>query len=212
MLQLHTELLAGAAPRLGHERERVRRRGAVRVLDEIRVLRRDLGAAAVMPLEAAGLEHPTRAQLVLGILEDAAEGPPVRRLRLLAASVQVTYLSLDLVRRPRQQPQLRAQDDLSVPELGVPVAQPELGRCQPAAAVGRRDECPLEHAGEVPAVGSAVHPYAPADRARDRTRELEAAEPGGACTVQYRRRSPPRRPHAACPGRPPRRSRARRQA
>ncbi len=99
VLEPDAELLVRATPRLGHEGERVRRRRAAGVLDEVRVLRRDLGAADPVPLEAARLEHPPRAQLVLRVLEHAAERALVRRLRLLAARVELAHLRLDLVAR-----------------------------------------------------------------------------------------------------------------
>src|SRR5436853_2246797 len=69
-------------------------------------------------------------------------------------------------------------------ELGVPVAQPELSRGQPAAAGRRSDKRALEHAGEVAAVGARVHPHATADRAGNRAGELESPEPGCARAVQ----------------------------
>src|SRR5262249_28117716 len=82
------------------------------------------------------------------------------------------------------QPQLGLHDYLSVPEVRVPVTEPELRRGQPAAAVGRRDENALEYPGKVAAVGPGVHPDAAADRARDGAGELEAAEPGRASAMQ----------------------------
>src|SRR5256714_5495932 len=51
VLQPHVELLVSAPSRLGHESESVGGRGAVGVLDEVRVLRRDLGASDPMALE-----------------------------------------------------------------------------------------------------------------------------------------------------------------
>ena len=95
-----------APARLGHERDRVGGRGTVGVLDEVRVLRRDLRAADPVPLQPAGLEHPPGAQLVIGVLEDASERPPVRRLRRLPLRVQLPHLGPDLLRRTRAQPQL----------------------------------------------------------------------------------------------------------
>src|SRR4029079_6077239 len=152
VLEPDAELLERAAARLGHESERVCSGGPIGVLDEVRVLRRDLGSAAAMALEAPRLEHPPRAPLVLGILEDTAEGAPVRRLRILPARVQLAHLGLDLLRRPRPESQLGTNHDLSVPELRVPVAQPELRGGEPGAAFGRRDTGSLEPAGEVAAL------------------------------------------------------------
>ena len=58
MLELDPELLASAPPRLAHEREAVRARGAAAVLDEVRVTWRHDRAADRVPLEPAELEHP----------------------------------------------------------------------------------------------------------------------------------------------------------
>src|SRR5581483_7390779 len=104
--QLDAVLLARAPARLGDEREGVFGARATRVLDEVRVLGRDLRAADAVALEPAGLEHPPGAQLVVRVLEDAPERAPVRRLRILAARVQLAHCRLDLLGRPRRQPQL----------------------------------------------------------------------------------------------------------
>src|SRR4029079_13127214 len=98
VLQANAELLERATARLGHERERIRGRGAVRVLDEVRVLRRALRSTAAIAPEAVRIEHPARAQLVLGVLEDAAEGAPVRRLGFLPARGQLAPPRLYLLR------------------------------------------------------------------------------------------------------------------
>src|SRR5689334_20466794 len=109
VLEADAVLLVRTTPRLGHQGDRVRGRGTVGVLDEVRVLRGDLGTADAMALETARFEHPARAQLMLGVLENAPEGPPVRRLRILAAGVQLPHLGLDLLRRPRPKPELGAE-------------------------------------------------------------------------------------------------------
>src|SRR5437763_1015367 len=111
--ELDPVLLARAPARLGDERERVLGAGATGVLDEVRVLGRDLRAADAMALERAGLEHPPRAQVVLRILEDAAERAPVRRLRRLPLGIQPPHVGLDVVGRPRPQAQLRLHHDLA---------------------------------------------------------------------------------------------------
>ena len=94
-------------------------------------------AADRVALQPARLEHPARAELVLRVLEDAAERALVRRLRRLAPRDQLGDRRLDLVGRPRLEPVLDLGDDLAVPELGVAVGEAELGRRQPAGAVGR---------------------------------------------------------------------------
>src|SRR5436190_10947988 len=77
-------LLVCTPASLLHESDCIRGARAPRVLDEVRVLRRDLCAPDPVALQPARLEHPPGGQLVLRILEDAAEGAPVRRLRRLA--------------------------------------------------------------------------------------------------------------------------------
>ena len=60
MLELDAELLVHAPARLGHQRERVGRRRAAGVLDEVRVARRDQGAADPVALRArtASISRP----------------------------------------------------------------------------------------------------------------------------------------------------------
>src|SRR5580765_1101185 len=70
VLQDDAVLLERPPAGLDHERDGVLGPGPVRVFDEVRVQRRDLRPADAVTLEAAGLEHPARRQLVLGILED----------------------------------------------------------------------------------------------------------------------------------------------
>src|SRR6476660_1246208 len=84
-LQGDPDLVVRAATCLDHQAHTIRARRPVGVLDEVRVLRRDLRAADPMPLEAAELEHPPRPELAGWVLEDAPEGALVRRLRVLAA-------------------------------------------------------------------------------------------------------------------------------
>src|SRR4051794_10199972 len=182
--KLDAVFLVRAAAGLDHQRDRVRAACPVGVLDEVRVLRRDLRAADAVTLQAAGLEHPPRAQLVVRILEDAAERALVRRLRCLAPRVEIRDLRLDLLRRARIEPQLRLDDDLPVPEARVTVGQPELRRGEPAGAVRRCDEGADEDLRELAAVCPCVHPDAAAGRAGNRAGELEAAEPRAARLVQ----------------------------
>src|SRR5215213_916706 len=70
VLQQHAESLARSVAGLGHEGDRVVGAGVVGVLDEVGVLGRDLRPADPVALQAARLQHPPRAELVVGILED----------------------------------------------------------------------------------------------------------------------------------------------
>src|SRR5919108_701910 len=108
VLELDAELLARTAARLLHEGERIGGAGPAGVLDKFRVPRRVLRPADPVPLQATGLEHPPRRQLVLGVLEYAAEGAFVRRLRRLPQRLELGDRRLDLVGRARREPELGA--------------------------------------------------------------------------------------------------------
>src|SRR5207302_10838536 len=115
-LQLDAELLQRPSPGFGHQRERVDRLRLARVLDEVPVARRDLRTPDAVALEAARLEQPAGRQLVLGILEDAAEGALVRGLGGLALGLQLGDRALDLVRMLRRQPELDPSYHLPGPQ------------------------------------------------------------------------------------------------
>ena len=128
--------------------------------------------------------RPAR-ELVLRVLEDAAERALVRRLRRLPLRLQLGDRRLDLVDRPRRRGAARrARRPGRGRSAECRYASPSSAGVSQPRAVGVDDERPLEHAGEVAAVGARVHPDAAAGRARDRAGELEAAEPGGAGAVQ----------------------------
>src|SRR6266540_2939626 len=114
VLELDAELLVRPPPRLCHQGDGLGRAGAVRVLDEVRVPGRDPGAADPLTLEPAGLEHSARRQLVLRVLEDAAERALVRRLYGLPQRLEPRDVRLDLLLRTRCQLELRKRDDLAV--------------------------------------------------------------------------------------------------
>src|SRR5262245_44976069 len=63
VLEVDAELLTRTAARLPHQREAILARRPAGVLDEVRVTRRDDGAADRVPLEPAELEHPSRPEL-----------------------------------------------------------------------------------------------------------------------------------------------------
>src|SRR5215831_14596247 len=184
VLEVDAVLLPGAAARLGHEGECVRRARAVGVLDEVRMPRRDLRAADAVALEPARLEHPAGAQLVLRVFEDAAVCPLVRGLRCLALRLEVRDECLDLRGWTGRQPKLDLGDHLPGPQAGPTVLEAELVSDAPARAAGVDDECALEDAGPVAAVGARVHAHAAAGGAWNRARELEPAQPGCAGAVQ----------------------------
>src|SRR5437763_11901370 len=88
-----------------------------------------------MTLEPAGLEHSSGRELVGRILEDASEGPLVRRLRGLSLSLQPDDDLLDLVGRSWPEQELDLRHDLSVAKVGVSVAQTEVGGRDPRGSV-----------------------------------------------------------------------------
>ena len=100
------------------------------------------------------------------------------------AARRVGDLGLDLGRRPRREPVLDARDHLAVPQVGVAVREAELGGREPTGAVRSHDERSLEDRRPVAAVRAGVHPDAAPGRARDRTRELEAAQARRAGAVE----------------------------
>src|SRR4029079_7785326 len=108
---------------------------AVGVLDEVRVPRRDLRTADAVALQPACFEHLPRAELVLPVLEDAAAGAPDRRLRGPVERLQPRDVGLDLLLGQRCKRELGARDDLAVPQLRVPIAEPELLVRPPARAL-----------------------------------------------------------------------------
>jgi hypothetical protein len=169
-------------------------RGGAGVLDEVRVPRRDERAADPVALQAAQLDHPPSPELVLGILEHAAERTLVRRLRLLAPDQHLVDGFLDLPRRARYEPELDPGDDLPGAERRVSIGEVELGTRKPSRPAGVDDERPLEDRTPVAAVGSGVHPHAAACCSRDCAGELEPTETGRAGPVQADgvRRSPAR--------------------
>src|SRR5438477_12566564 len=114
VLELDAELLACSTPCLVHQSDRVGAGGTAGVLDEVRVPRGDLRAADSESLQTARLEHSTCAQLVIRILEDAAERPLVRRLCGFPLTLQIRDDGADLFGRAQRQADLDLGDDLSV--------------------------------------------------------------------------------------------------
>ena len=184
MLELDSELVARPPASLDHERERIRGECRVRVLDEIRVARRDLRAADPVPAQPTRLEHPAGGQLVLRVLEHAAERALVRRLGVFPLLLHPRDDLLDLVERPRRQMELDRRHDLAWTEVRAAVVHPQLGRSQPAGALRIDHECACHHPGNFPTIGSRVHPYPAPGRPGNRTREFEAAELCFPCSVK----------------------------
>src|SRR6266542_2279354 len=184
VLQLDAELLHGAAPSLGHERDRVGRTGTAGVLDEVRVPRGNLRAADPVTLEPASLEQPARAELVRRVLEHAAVGSLVRRLCCLSPCLHGRDGGLDLVDRPGRQPKLDLCDDVAVTQVGLPIAKPELLAGSPFGPAAGEHERALENPGPVPAVCTCIHPDAPTGRTRNGLDELETTETGSAGAVE----------------------------
>src|SRR5262245_40316150 len=125
-LEHDPELLERATSRLGHQGDRVPRGCATGVFDEVRVPRGDQRSADLVALETALLDHPTGTELVIRVLEDAAEGALVRGLCLLPPSLHRGDCLLDLGDRARREAEFDLRDDLAWDESGVSVRQVEL--------------------------------------------------------------------------------------
>src|SRR5205814_31894 len=138
------------------------------------------------------LEHQAGGQLMVRILEDAAERSPVCRLCSLAPRLELAHGRLDVIGPTRRQTQLDTRDHLAVAQRRASVREPELARREPRCARRGGDERPLEHLREVAAVSAGVHPDSAAGRARYRAGELETAQPRLPRTVENdgTRRSP----------------------
>src|SRR5436309_91301 len=89
-----------------------------------------------------------------GVLEDASERAPVRRLGRLPLRLQAGDELLDLVGLARLETELHACDDLAVSQVGVPVAEAELGGRAPRHPIGVDDQRALEDPGPVAAARS----------------------------------------------------------
>src|SRR4051794_20420493 len=185
VLELHAVQLERTAAGLRHQRDRIVAPCAARVLDEVRVHRRDLRAADPLSPQAARFQHPAGGQVVIWILEDAAERSLVRRLRSFPPRLELADRCLDLVGLARDEPQLHARDDLSVAQGRVSVRQAQLGRRAPVGSGRGHDKSPLEDLREVGAVGAGVHPHSSARRAGYGACELKATEPSLPGAMQH---------------------------
>src|SRR5262249_13215594 len=128
---------------------------------------RDHRTADGVPLETAELEHLPGADLAFRVLEDRPERPLVGRLGRLALLGELADAPANVVRAALAQPVLDPRDDLAAPEVRVTIREAELGRRQPARAVGARHERADEDRAPVAAVGAGVHPDAAARGAWD---------------------------------------------
>jgi len=178
VLELDSVLLACTPAGFCHQRDRVGGAGSIGVLDEVRVARRDLGAADPVPLQPAGLEQPPGAQLVVRVLEDAAEGPLVRGLGGFPLRLQLGDLGLDLFGVAGLEAELDSGDDLVAAEFRVAIREAELGRGQPTSSVLVHHQGSDQNLGPIAAIGACVHSDSASGRAGNRTGELETAERG----------------------------------
>src|SRR6266511_5329389 len=106
---------------------------------------------------------------MVGVLEDAPECPLVRRLRRLALRDEIGDRRLDLRLGAWLERELYLRDDLSRPQVRVPIREPKVRGRQPARSVSGRNESARGDLGPVAAVRPGVHPYASSDGARDGT-------------------------------------------
>src|SRR5262249_30416855 len=139
-LELDAEAIERPPPRLGHQRKRVLRAGSPCVLDEVRVPRRDERVADAIAPEPALVEHPARAELVSGVLEDAPEGALVRRLGRFAQRLKLRHTLPDVVLRARAETELDLSDDLPRFEARMAVGEVEFIAREPTRAGGVDDQ------------------------------------------------------------------------
>ena len=83
--------------------------------------RRNARATDRVALQAALFEHPPRSQLVLGVLEDAAERAPIRRLGRLSLREQLGHVGLHLTGGARLECEAGVRDDLTGAEIRVAI-------------------------------------------------------------------------------------------
>src|SRR5206468_6908811 len=106
------------------------------------------------------------------------ERPLVRRLRRLALREQLGDVRLDLRLGTRMQPEADLCDDLARREARMAIRELELVRSRRTWAAGVDDDGVDHDRAPVAPVRAGVHPDAAARGARNRRRELEAAEAG----------------------------------
>ena len=152
---------------LRHQRDHVRRGGLAHVLDEVRVLLGEPGAAHDQALQPASssstpaLRPSARSSSGFLNVEPKVlmpEGCAARRARAHVGQRRLHGLGVG-----RLQGERRARDDLARTEVRAPVAEAERVGRRRSVPCGVVDLDPLEHAREVAAVGVRVH----LDRAAD---------------------------------------------
>src|SRR6185312_897490 len=149
VLELHAEALAGAPTGLLHQRDHVGRAGIADVLDEVRMHRRDAGAAGREALQAALLEDAAGGQVAARVLPHRPERPHLGRLGLAPAPLHVGHGGPDPLGVVRPQPQRRLGDDLARADVRVPVAHAELVRPTGPLAAGADHDGPVEHVAQL---------------------------------------------------------------
>ena len=168
-----------AAPGLHDQGDRVDGSRSTIVLDEVRVLGRNAGATDRMTPKAAGLQHPPGRELVIGILEHAPERPLVRRLRVFPLLLHAGNDDFRLRLRPRLEAELRASDNLAVPEVRTPIREAELLRGLPPGPERVRNQRAAQHGRDVTPIRARVHPHTATHGPRDRAEELQPTQVRG---------------------------------
>ena len=180
VLELDTELLAHAPARLGHHRDAVGGRRTARVLDEVRVARRDRarrrsgGPSARTPRSCA--RRPARSSGFLNTLPKVRLFVGCVALRCASSSAA---LRLDRLRRARLEPErapARRPGPAPAPSGDTTARAPR--RRPSAAPAASTTTASISTSRHSTPVGAGVHAHTAAGGARDRGGELEAAEPG----------------------------------
>src|SRR4051812_47539837 len=178
VLQIDPEALAHTAPGERDQSRDIRRTRVPRVLDEVRVHRRDARAADDAALQLAALDQGPGAGALVWILEHRPERARLAWLALAPPALHLPDPFADLVAHAALELQHDLGDDFGAAHVRVPVAQIELRR--PARAHPRRgdDLGRGQHVADLAAIGAGVHAHGTAHRARDGASELDPGERG----------------------------------
>ena len=142
-------MLAHPPPALRHQRDHVGGRRLAGVLDEVRVLLGEAGAAHLEAAAARGLEQlagglSVRPRIV-GVLEGRAEGLDPGRLGLAPLRTEIRERTLDIGRIGRVQSERRPRHDLTRLEVRPAVAKSERIRGAALHLARAHDLDPLQH-------------------------------------------------------------------
>ena len=169
-----------AAATLRHQFKDVGGGRIAHVLNEVRVLLRETGAADAEPPAPRRVEElaggASLGAFVIGVLEGRAERLDSGGLRFPALASHPGQRRLDGLGLRRCQRERGTGDDLSGKDVGAAIGEAELGGLAALGARSGADRGPLERPRELASVGVSVHPHSAADAPGDVDPELEPGE------------------------------------